>query len=89
MCYSAQLSQSLSDYLRQLGATPDFAQIEEIFRQRLTVPSVRIPRGFERNFDTPTSEPERRIRALIDQYRNASINKYEQEVFAQKRRLSL
>jgi putative SOS response-associated peptidase YedK len=88
MCYSAQLSQSLSDYLRQLGATPDFAQIEEIFRERLTAPSLRIPRGFERNFDTPASEPERRIRALIDQYRNASINKYEQEVFAQKRRLA-
>lgn len=88
MCYSAQLSQSLSDYLRQLGAAPGFEQIEEIYRQRLTTPSLRIPRGFERNFDAPSSEPERRIRALIDQHRATNITKFEQEVFAQKRRLA-
>ena len=88
MCYSAQLSQSLSDYLRHLGATPDFLQIEEIFRQRLATPTLRIPRGFVRNFDAPKSPEEQGIGALIDQYRASAIAKFEKEVFTQKRRLA-
>jgi putative SOS response-associated peptidase YedK len=88
MCYSAKLTQSLKEYLRLTGAVADLAQIETVLQGRLTERAVRIPRGFERNFDEPQSEHEQRIRSLLDQYRNESVTKLEQEVFAQKKRLA-
>ena len=87
MCFSAKVTQSLKEYLRVTGAVADLAQIETVFERRLTDRSVRIARGFERNFDDPKSEQELRIRALLDRYRSASVTALEQEVFAQKKRL--
>jgi putative SOS response-associated peptidase YedK len=87
MCYSARVRQSLKDYFRELGAVPDFAQIETLLRRRLTE-SIRIPRGFERNFDNPKSDAERRIADLLDHYRAAAIPKFEQEIFTQRKRLA-
>ncbi|HEY6644313.1 SOS response-associated peptidase family protein [Povalibacter sp.] len=88
MCYSANVLQSLNDYLREQGARPDYAQIEGVFRQRVADRNVRIPRGFERNFDDPVNAEQQRIRLLIDQHRQAQITRFEQEAFAQKRRLA-
>jgi len=88
MCYSAKLTQSLKEYLRLTGAVADLAQIETVFQSRLTDRAVRIPRGFERNFDEPKTEQEQRIRSLLDRYREDSIRALEQDVFAQKKRLS-
>jgi putative SOS response-associated peptidase YedK len=88
MCYSAQVSQSLKEYLRLIGAVADLAQIETILERRLTDSAVRIPRGFERNFDHPNSEQEQRIRALLDRHRDENVTRLEQEVFTQKKRLA-
>lgn len=87
MCFSAKVIQSLKEYLRLTGATPDLPQMEEIFARRLTE-NLRIPRGFERNFDHPQSPAEERLRQLLDQYRAQTITKSEQEIFAQKKRLA-
>jgi hypothetical protein len=88
MCYSAKVLQSLKDYLREQGARADYAQIAAIFRQRVGDRSVRIPRGFERNFDDPSNADQQQIRLLIDQHRQAEITRFEQEAFAQKKRLA-
>lgn len=88
MCYSAKVVQSLREYARLMGASPDYAQIESLLQSRLADGSIRIPRGFERNFDQPHSETERRIQFLLNQYREASITKHEQEIFTQKKRLA-
>jgi putative SOS response-associated peptidase YedK len=88
MCYSALVWQSLSNYLRETGAVPDFEQIERMFAQRLTDKTIRIPRGFERNFDNPKSTAEKRIKDLIDQQRAAAIPAFEQEIFKQNKRLA-
>jgi len=88
MCYSAQVVQSLRDYLRLMGAMPDYAQIERILGQRLADPRVRIPRGFERNFDNPANEEEKRIRELIDQTCAAATMTLEQRLFKEKKRLA-
>lgn len=88
MCYSAKVIQSLREYARLMGASPDDAQIEALLQARLADPSIRIPRGFERNFDQPHSEAERRIRQLLDQSREANITKFEHEIFSQKKRLA-
>jgi putative SOS response-associated peptidase YedK len=78
----------LKEYLRLTGAVADLAQMQTVLERRLTDSSVRISRGFERNFDEPKSEAERAIRSLLDRYRHESVTKLEQEVFAQKKRLA-
>lgn len=88
MCYSAQVLQSLKDYLRHFEAAPDYGHAERLLQQRLTDKSIRIPRGFERNFDNPKSPEERRIRELIDQHRAITTTNLEQEIFKQKKRLA-
>lgn len=88
MCYSAQVQQSLKDYLRHFDAPPDYAQAERLLLQRLTDKSIRIPRGFEANFDQPRSAEEKRIKDLIDQHRATQTAKFEQDLFVQKKRLA-
>lgn len=88
MCYSAKVWQAYSEYIRTMGAPPDYAQIEELLTRRLTDKSIRIARGFERNFDSPKSPEERRIKDLIDQHRAVTITRLEQDLFAQKKRLA-
>jgi putative SOS response-associated peptidase YedK len=87
MCYSAQIQAAYLKYLRETGAEMDIDQFVEIFGARMSDSSIRIPRAVERWFDEPRNDAERRIKSLIDQYRNDEITKLEQEVFAQKKRL--
>lgn len=61
--------------------------MEDIFQRRLTE-NIRIPRGFERNFDVADSPAEQRIRDLIGEYRSQATTKLEQEIFTQKKRLA-
>lgn len=88
MCYSAQLEFDFGSYVRETGAEMDLAQFEEIFGQRAALPSLRIPRAVERWFDHPEGAAQKRIKALINDYRTANITKFEQEVFAQRKRLA-
>ena len=88
MCYSAQIQQAYLAYLRHTGAEMDMDQFVEIFGARVTDARIRIPRSVERWFEEPKTDAERRIKAHIDQYRNAEITKLERELFAQKKRLA-
>jgi putative SOS response-associated peptidase YedK len=88
VCYSAQVSQSIEDLLRQFGASMDYAAVEQLLMERLGGRLIRIPRGFEANFQNPKSPEERRIKELIDRYRAIKATELEQEVFKQKKRLA-
>jgi putative SOS response-associated peptidase YedK len=88
MCYSAQIQAAYLKYLRETGAEMDIDQFVEIFGARMSDSSIRIPRAVERWFDEPRNDAERKIKALIDQYRSVEITKLEQEVFSQKKRLA-
>jgi putative SOS response-associated peptidase YedK len=88
MCYSAQIEEAYRAYLRMTGAEMDLVQFVDIYGQRAAGRNVRIPRGFDRNFDAPKSPLEMEIKKLIDQYRSDSISALEQEIFAQKKRLA-
>jgi putative SOS response-associated peptidase YedK len=50
--------------------------------------SIRIPRAIERWFDDPKTDAERKVKSLIDEYRNSEIAKLEREAFTQKKRLA-
>ena len=88
MCYSAQIQAAYLKYLRETGAEMDIDQFVEIFGARVSDSSIRIPRAVERWFDEPRNDAERKIKALIDEYRQGEITKLEREVFAQKKRLA-
>ena len=88
MCYSAMVEARYREYLRLLGAEMDLEQFEQVYGQRLTDSSVRIPRAIDRWFDRPESAVEHRIRGHIDAYRTATVTRLETEIFAQRKRLA-
>jgi putative SOS response-associated peptidase YedK len=72
---------------RQLGIRLDYDDIEKLFFRRLDDPSITIPRGFEANFDDPSTDQERRIKEAIDEHRSRVASKMEKDLFTQKTRL--
>jgi len=87
MCYSAQVIQMARKLNRQLGLRLDYAEVERLFFKRLDDPSLLISRGFETNFDDPTTDQERRIKGAIDEHRARVASKMEKDLFTQKTRL--
>jgi putative SOS response-associated peptidase YedK len=87
MCYSAQVVQMARKLSRQLGIRLDYAEVEKLFFRRLEDPTVNISRGFEANFDEPSNDQERRIKAAIDEHRSRVAGKLEKDLFSQKTRL--
>src|SRR5579871_6032690 len=87
MCYSAQVIQMARKLHRQLGIRLDYEEIERLFFRRLEDPSLSISRGFEANFDEPTTDQERRIKGAIDEHRARLASKMEKDLFTQKTRL--
>jgi hypothetical protein len=87
MCYSAQVIQMARKLSRQLGIRLDYAEVEKLFFRRLDDPSIVISRGFEANFDDPTTDQEHRIKGAIDDHRSRVASKMEKDLFTQKTRL--
>jgi putative SOS response-associated peptidase YedK len=87
MCYSAQVIQSVRKMYRQLGIRLDYDEAERLFFRRLDDPTINISRGFEANFDEPTTDQGWRIKSAIDEYRSRLSGKIEKDLFTQKTRL--
>jgi putative SOS response-associated peptidase YedK len=87
MCYSAQVIQMVRKLNRQLGIRLDYDDVERLFFRRLDDPSLNISRGFEANFDDPTTDQERRIKSAVDEHRARLSSKMEKDLFTQKTRL--
>jgi putative SOS response-associated peptidase YedK len=87
MCYSAQVIQVVRKLHRQLGIRLDYDEAEKLFFRRLDDPTLNISRGFEANFEEPTTEQGHRIKRAIDEHRARSVTKLETDLFSQKTRL--
>jgi putative SOS response-associated peptidase YedK len=87
MCYSAQVIQMARKLHRQLGIRIDYDEVEKLFFRRLEDPTLNISRGFEANFEEPTTEQGRRIKGAIDEHRSRTATKLETDLFSQKTRL--
>jgi putative SOS response-associated peptidase YedK len=87
MCYSAQVVQIIRKLHRDLGIRLEYAEAERLFVRRLEEPTLNVSRGFEANFDEPTTDQERRIKIAIDEHRSRVATKLERDLFAQKTRL--
>ncbi|HWS69767.1 MAG TPA: SOS response-associated peptidase family protein [Steroidobacteraceae bacterium] len=87
MCYSAQVIQVVRKLHRELGIRLDYEEAFRLFMRRLDDPSIAVSRGFEANFDNPSSDQERQIKAAIDEHRSRTATKVEKDLFSQKTRL--
>jgi putative SOS response-associated peptidase YedK len=87
MCYSAQVVQMARKLHRQLGIRIDYDEAEKLFFRRLDDPTLNISRGFEANFEEPTTQQGRRIKGAIDGHRSRLAAKLETDLFSQKTRL--
>jgi len=87
MCYSAQVVQTVRKLHRQLGIRLDYDEAERLFFRRLEDPTLNISRGFEANFDDPSTDQQRRVKGAIDEYRSRFATKLEKDLFSQRIRL--
>ena len=87
MCYSAQVVQVVRKLHRDLGIRLDFDEAEKLFFRRLDEPTLNISRGFEANFEEPSTEQGWRIKGAIEEHRSRTATKFEKDLFTQKTRL--
>lgn len=88
MCYSARVRQSLNDLIRKFGATVDWEGFELLFRRRLEDGSIKISRALEDNFIEPANPIAAKTREHIEAFRRVQASKWQQDLFAQSKRLA-
>ncbi|MEO6367807.1 MAG: SOS response-associated peptidase family protein [Steroidobacteraceae bacterium] len=88
ICFSAQIEESYSKYLRATGAQIDIEQFVEIFGVRVHDPSIKIPRAVDRWFEHPKGADELVLRNLLMQHRAARLAELNVELKKQWDRLS-
>lgn len=86
MCYSAMVEEDIRNIMSRFPGQFDYIQLRKLLTRRETGRSIKLTRGLEANFDNPKTAIEKEIKALIDQYRAATVTKLEQELFTQKKR---
>lgn len=88
MCFSARVQQKLEHLSRRYGAEVAWEEFERLFEARLEGADVKVARQLERNFSAPSTDVQRRTKAAIDHYNAELLQKWETEVFTQRRRLA-
>jgi putative SOS response-associated peptidase YedK len=88
MCYSAQIWADYRRFTREFGAALDIDAFRELFLRRRSGGKVYVPKAMEAAFAEPTSDEEREVKALIDEFAAEQATKLEQELFKQRKRLA-
>ncbi|MCK7513722.1 MAG: hypothetical protein MZV70_63400 [Desulfobacterales bacterium] len=88
MCYSAMVEQSLKRLMRLGEARADLPMFEDLFHRRAEGEDIELARALEANFLAPASAAERRIAEDIRAFRGTQAQKWETELFRQKKRLA-
>jgi putative SOS response-associated peptidase YedK len=88
MCYSAMVEEDIHKLMKQFPGQLDYVALRKLLTRRLDDPSIKVPKGFEANFDHPKTAADDEIKSLIDRHRTALASKLEKEVFTQKKRLA-
>ncbi|QFZ84567.1 hypothetical protein GFK26_18230 [Variovorax paradoxus] len=88
MCYSAEVRADYAAFQRLFPGTR--LSIKDFFAaywKRKQQPMLRFPRAMDALFANPTSEEERQVKALIDEFNVAQAMVHEQTLFTQRARL--
>lgn len=88
MCYSAQVYEQFAKYVRQFGADIDIHQFVKLYVDRRDGAKIKIPKAMDANFANPQTAEEREIKILIEEHNAGQAMKFEQELFAQTKRLN-
>ena len=88
MCYSAQIEADYRAYVKMFGADIDIKEFVEIYWYRRNDPRLKLPKGMERAFADSQTDDERRIKQAIDDFKAQEATRLEQELFAQRTRLT-
>lgn len=88
MCYSARIIADYRRYVREFNAKVTLEEFYDLFWRRRFDPKLKVPRALEESFKAGTANVEERIKALIDEHTAAQRVKFEQELFAQRKRLA-
>ena len=90
MCYSAQVIADWREYAREHGAALTLHDFWSVYSQRLSDPSIRIPKAMDAAFmrDPPIGELEAQLQRVIADWKTQQIGKLEPEMFVQRKRLA-
>lgn len=88
MCYSAMIWADYRSYLKGYGAVLSFEEFARLFKTRLEVGNVSIPKGMADAFMEPANAQEREIKALIDAHKQNEAARLETALFKQRSRLA-
>lgn len=89
MCCSAQVKADYKRYVELFGAVMGIREFYDVFYRRAHVDAkLKIPKGVEAAFANPTTDDERSIKALIDQFHATQATAFEQDLFKQRKRLA-
>lgn len=88
MCYSAQIIADYRKYVLRYGADVSLREFFELYWLRAQNPKVKIPKAMDAAFAEPRDDVEARIRELIGGFDAAQVQKFEQDLFAQRKRLN-
>jgi putative SOS response-associated peptidase YedK len=90
MCYSAQIENQYSKYLRYVGHDNAIGRDDFVrkYWERQETGALKIPKAIDAWFANPKTDEEREIAQMIRDYDARQMAKYEQEIFKQRRRLA-
>src|SRR5262245_26623733 len=88
MCYSAQVEQEYSTYVRLYGADVTIHEFVKLYVERRGGAKIRTAKAMDAAFRNPTNDAEREIHSLVVAHQTQEITKAEQELFKQAKRLA-
>lgn len=88
MCFSAMVHQKYRDFVRQFHAEIGIDAFVRLYLERASNPAIKIPKGMDANFVDPQTAEERQIRDLILTHDRTQAEKWQQELFKQRKRLA-
>ncbi|MBX9629553.1 MAG: SOS response-associated peptidase [Burkholderiales bacterium] len=88
MCYSAQIEANYKSYVKMFGADISLREFYRLYWLNAQGNRVKYPKAMEAPFAEPTTDAEREIKALIDEFHRAETMRLEPELFALRKRLA-
>jgi hypothetical protein len=90
VCYSAQIENQYSKYLRYVGYDGAMSRSDFVAKywERQETGALKIPKAIDAWFANPKTDDERKIAQMIRDFDGQQVAKLETDIFAQKKRLA-
>lgn len=88
MCYSSMIRAEHTRYQRDYGVAVSLQDYVKLFSRWSAGAAVKLPPSMLAQFQSPQTDAEHTIKALIDQWTVREVGAVEQEIFKQRKRLA-